>query len=131
MLAHVFKVTVDPYVGNMGILRVHQGTLSKDSQLYVGDGRKPFKVAHLYLLQGKNHVEVPRALPGDICAIAKVDELHFDAVLHDAAEDDHIHLLPLHFPGAGARPGHRARNAAATSSACGRSWPSWSTKTRA
>ncbi|MBL8349183.1 MAG: elongation factor G [Burkholderiaceae bacterium] len=98
VLAHVFKVTVDPYVGKMGILRVHQGTLTQGMQLYVGDGRKPFKVAHLYLLQGKNTVEVPRALPGDICAIAKVDELHFDAVLHDAAEDDHIHLAPLPFP---------------------------------
>ena len=38
------------------------------------------------------------ALPGDICAVAKVDELHFDAVLHDAAEDEHIHLKPLAFP---------------------------------
>ena len=41
---------------------------------------------------------MPRACPGDICAVAKVDELHFDAVLHDAAEDDHIHLKPLDFP---------------------------------
>ena len=98
VLAHVFKVTVDPYVGKLGVLRVHQGTISTGSQLYVGDGRKPFKVAHLYRLQGKNHVEVAQALPGDICAIAKVDELHFDAVLHDAAEDDHIHLKPLPFP---------------------------------
>jgi elongation factor G len=50
------------------------------------------------MLQGKNHVEVPSAGPGDICAVAKIDELHFDAVLHDAAEDDHIHLRPLAFP---------------------------------
>jgi elongation factor G len=98
VLAHVFKVTVDPFVGKMGIFRVHQGTITKDSLLYVGDGRKPFKVGHLFMLQGKDHVEVPRALPGDICAVAKVDELHFDAVLHDAAEDDHIHLAPLPFP---------------------------------
>lgn len=98
VLAHVFKVTVDPYVGKMGVLRVHQGTITKDSLLYIGDGRKPFKVGHLFMLQGKDHVEVPRAVPGDICAVAKVDELHFDAVLHDAAEDDHIHLKPLPFP---------------------------------
>lgn len=98
VLAHVFKVTVDPYVGKMGIFRVHQGTVTKDSLLYVGDGRKPFKVGHLFLLQGKDHVEVPRAYPGDIVAVAKVDDLHFDAVLHDAAEDDHIHLAPLPFP---------------------------------
>jgi hypothetical protein len=35
---------------------------------------------------------------GDIAAVAKVDEIRFDAVLHDAAEDDHIHLAPLPFP---------------------------------
>lgn len=98
VLAHVFKVAVDPYMGKLGVLRVHQGTITPGAQLYVGDGRKPFRVAHLYRLQGKAHVEVDRALPGDICAIAKVDELHFDAVLHDAAEDDHIHLAPLPLP---------------------------------
>jgi elongation factor G len=98
VLAHVFKVTVDPFVGRMGIFRVHQGTLTKDSQLYIGDGRKPFKVGHLFMLQGKEHVEVPSAVPGDIVAVAKVDEIHFDAVLHDAAEDDHIHLKALDFP---------------------------------
>ena len=98
VLAHVFKVTVDPYVGKLGIFRVHQGTLTRDSQLYIGDGRKPFKVGHLFMLQGKEYVELARALPGDIVAVAKVDEIHFDAVLHDAAEDDHVHLAPLDFP---------------------------------
>ncbi len=98
VLAHVFKVTVDPFVGRMGLFRVHQGTVTKDSQLYIGDGRKPFKVGHLFMLQGKEHVEVSRALPGDIAAVAKIDEMHFDAVLHDAAEDEHIHLKPLPFP---------------------------------
>jgi len=98
VLAHVFKVTVDPYVGRMGIFRVYQGTVTRDSQLYIGDGRKPFKVGHLFLLQGKDTTEVQRALPGDIVAVAKVDDIHFDAVLHDAAEDDHIHLKPLDFP---------------------------------
>ena len=98
VLAHVFKVSIDPYVGKLGFVRVHQGTITPGTQLYVGDGRKPFKVGHVYLQQGKNHVEVPSAGPGDICAVAKIDELHFDAVLHDAAEDDHIHLKPLPFP---------------------------------
>ena len=98
VLAHVFKVTVDPFVGRMGVFRVHQGTVTRDSVLYIGDGRKPFKVGHMFMLQGKDHVEVQRALPGDIVAVAKVDDIRFDAVLHDAAEDDHIHLKPLPFP---------------------------------
>ena len=98
VLAHVFKVSIDPYVGKLGFVRVHQGSITPGTQLYVGDGRKPFKVGHVYLQQGRNHVEVPSAGPGDICAVAKIDELHFNAVLHDAAEDDHIHLKPLPFP---------------------------------
>jgi elongation factor G len=98
VLAHVFKVTQDPYVGKMGVFRIHQGVVTRDSQLYIGDGRKPFKVGHLFMLQGKEHVEVAQGVPGDLCAVAKVDDIHFDAVLHDAAEDDHIHLKPLEFP---------------------------------
>lgn len=98
VLAHVFKVAVDPYVGKLGVFRVHQGTVTRESQLFIGDGRKPFKVSHLFMLQGKEYVEVPRAIPGDIVAVSKVEDLHYDAVLHDAAEDDHIHLKPLDLP---------------------------------
>lgn len=98
VLAHVFKVTIDPYVGRLAMLRVHQGTIRRDSQLYIGDGRKPFKVGHLYLVQGKEHIEVTEAGPGELCAIGKVDDMHFDAVLHDAAEDALMHLEPLPFP---------------------------------
>lgn len=37
-------------------------------------------------------------MPGDICAVSKVDDVHFDAVLHDSHDEDHIHLRSLHFP---------------------------------
>ncbi|WP_131110440.1 elongation factor G [Sulfuricystis thermophila] len=98
VLAHVFKVIVDPYMGKVGVFRVHQGTIRKDSQLFVGDGKKPFKVGHLYQLQGKDYVEVDELLPGDLGAIAKVEEIEFDSVLHDSHDEDHIHLKPLEFP---------------------------------
>ncbi len=98
VLAHVFKVIVDPYMGKVSVFRVHQGTLRKDSQLFVGDGRKAFKAGHLYQLQGKDYIEVDMLLPGDIGAIAKVDEIEFDTVLHDSHDEDQIHLKPLEFP---------------------------------
>jgi translation elongation factor EF-G len=41
VVAHVFKVVVDPYVGRTAILRVHQGTIKSGAQLFVGDSRKP------------------------------------------------------------------------------------------
>ena len=98
VIADVFKVINDPFVGKLGVFRVYQGTIRKDGTLFVDDGKKPFKVAHLFKLKGKEHVEVAQAIPGDIAAVAKVDELHFDAVLHDSHDEDHIHLAPLAFP---------------------------------
>jgi elongation factor G len=98
VIASVFKIANDPFVGKLGVFRVYQGTVRKDSQLFVDDGRKPFKVAHLFKLRGKEHVEVAQAIPGDIAAIAKVEELHYDAVLHDSHDEDQIHLAPMAFP---------------------------------
>jgi elongation factor G len=98
VIAHVIKVIVDPFVGKLGVFRVHQGTVRQGSQLYVGDGRKPIRVAHLLALTGKEHREIVSAIPGDICAISKIDELHFDAVLHDSHDEDHFHLQSLDLP---------------------------------
>ena len=98
VLAHVFKVVVDPFIGKLGVFRVHQGTVRKDAQLFVGSAKRAFKVAHLYRLQGKDYVEVPWLVPGDIGAVAKVDEIEFDCVLHDSHDEDHIHLKPMEFP---------------------------------
>ncbi len=98
VIAHVFKVSIDPYIGKLGLLRVHQGTIRPGSQLFVGGARKPVKIAHLFKLLGKETTEVPAALPGDICAIAKIDELHLDAVLHDSHAQDQYHLEAVHFP---------------------------------
>ncbi|NEX62252.1 elongation factor G [Noviherbaspirillum galbum] len=98
VLAHVFKIAVDPYVGKMAIFRVHQGTVRRDSTLYIGDNRKPFRVAHLYRLLGKEQIETPQAVPGDICAVTRIDEIGYDAILHDAVEDARIHLEPSPLP---------------------------------
>ncbi|MBB1060294.1 elongation factor G [Marilutibacter spongiae] len=98
VIADVFKIVNDPFVGKLAVFRVYQGTVRRDSQLFIDDGKKPFKVGHLFKLAGKDHAEVDQAVPGDIAAVAKVDELHFDAVLHDSHDEDHIHLAPLDFP---------------------------------
>src|SRR5438128_2624097 len=97
-LAHVFKIEIDPYIGRLAVFRVHQGRLTPGGQLYIGEGRKPIKAGHLFLLRGKTQVEVNEALPGDICAIAKIDEIQFDHVLHDSAEDAQVHARPLELP---------------------------------
>lgn len=98
VLAHVFKVAMDPYVGRLCAFRVLQGTVRRDSTLYIGDKRKPFRVSHLYRLQGREQEEIPQGLPGEICAVSRVDDITWDAILHDAPEDASIHLQSLPLP---------------------------------
>lgn len=98
VLAHVFKITNDPYAGKLSIFRVHQGTIAGDSPLYIGENRKAVKVAHLYRIQGREHIEIERAVPGDIAALAKIDDIHYDAILHDCHDEDHYYLKPIDFP---------------------------------
>ena len=98
VVADVFRIVNDPFVGKLGVFRVYQGTVKKETQLFIDDARKPFKVSHLFKLRGKDHVELASAIPGDIAAVAKVDELHVDAVLHDSHDADHIRLAPVDFP---------------------------------
>ena len=97
-VAHVFQVSNDAFRGKLGIFRIHQGRITPNTQLFVGDGRKPFKVAHLFRLQGKNQSEIPEGVTGDICAVARVEEVHRNAVLHDSHEEDFIHLPAPAYP---------------------------------
>jgi len=89
---------MDPYVGKVAIFRVHQGTITRDTPLYVGDGKRAFKTGHVYQLQGKEYVETDALVPGDIGAVSKIDEIDFNAVLHDSHDEDHIRLRSLDFP---------------------------------
>jgi elongation factor G len=98
VIAHVFRVSVDRFVGRLGMFRVHQGSVTPNSQLFIGNQRKPFKVNHLFMLQGKEHVEMETAIPGDICAVAKIEDLHVDDVLHDSHDEDRYHLRPMECP---------------------------------
>jgi len=97
-LAHVFQISNDPYRGKIALFRVYQGTITPGSSLFVDGGRKPFKVAHLLRIQGQNTAETKLAVPGDICAVSRIDELHHDAVLHDSHDEDNFRLLPPAYP---------------------------------
>ncbi|MBB1073976.1 elongation factor G [Rhodoferax sp. 4810] len=98
VIAHVFKVLNDPYRGKLGIFRIHQGRITTNTQLFIGDARKPFKVNRLFRLHGNEMTEINEGVPGDILAVARVDDIHFDAVLHDSHDEDHFHLSSMECP---------------------------------
>jgi len=102
LLAHVFKLVFDPYLGKLGVVRIHQGRLLRDAPLYLGAARKPVRASHLYRVQGPHYTEVDSAGPGELVALAKIDEAQLHDVLHDAPNDGEIHLRPPTFP----RPVH-------------------------
>jgi elongation factor G len=97
-IAHVVMVNIDPFKGRLGVFRIHQGTIRPGNQLFVGDARKPIKVNQLLKLNGGEHTKIQVGLPGDICAIPRVNEVHYDAVLHDSHDEDHFHLNSIRLP---------------------------------
>ncbi|HYE02340.1 MAG TPA: elongation factor G, partial [Phycisphaerales bacterium] len=98
VLAHVFKVTVDPFVGKLGLFRVHQGTVRAKTELFINDQKKALRIGHLFRPQGKEHLEVHEVGPGDIAAVSKIDEVHFGGVLHDSHELDGVRIEPVPLP---------------------------------
>jgi len=98
VLAHVFKVINDPFRGKLGIFRIHQGRVTGDTQLFIGDARKAFKVNRLFRLHGNEQIEVKEGVPGDILAVARVEDIQCEAVLHDSHDEDQYRLLPIECP---------------------------------
>ena len=59
VIAHVFRVTIDPYVGKLACLRVHQGTIRPGAPLYVGDARLIAGVASRRSLSRRHGLRTP------------------------------------------------------------------------
>ena len=97
-----------------------------DTQLFIGDGRKPFKVGHLFMLQGKDTVEVER---GVARRHLRGREGRRDRSSTRAARLARRGPHPpaaARVPDADARPRDRSRRGAATSSGCPTCCTSWS-----
>ncbi|MCA9295781.1 MAG: GTP-binding protein, partial [Phycisphaerales bacterium] len=97
-VAHVFKVASDPFIGKLAVFRVHQGHIGSDFSPSIGDMKKSVRIAHVFKLMGKDHKEIDTIIAGDIGAVAKIDELHYDSVMHDGTISDNLHLKPLILP---------------------------------
>jgi len=101
LLARVFHVTSDPYLGKICYFRVYQGTVRTGDKLIVGHGSRPVRASHLLRMQGKERSDETEIIAGDLGAIAKVDDLHLGDVLHDDESLDSVHKklpypAPLH-----------------------------------
>ncbi len=98
VIAHVFKISSDPYVGRLAYFKVHQGEIGASVSPYVDDQRKPIRTSHVFKAQGKESKEASKIVAGDIGVLAKIDELKFNSVMHDGSIGTDLHLRPLELP---------------------------------
>ena len=98
LLAHVVKVSIDPFRGRMAVVRVHQGTMKSGAQVYVGSDRKPTKIAHIFRLVGGEQVEIEEAVAGDICALPRMETVNFNGILHEARDEQNVFMDPIPIP---------------------------------
>ena len=83
LLAHVFKVTTDPQLGRLAMLRILQGTLDSATMFVAASDKKPRKAGQVLKVEGRERPEVGVvAYAGDIVALAKIEDLHVDQVIH-------------------------------------------------
>lgn len=83
LVAQVFKTRIDPFVQKLSFIRVYSGTLKKDQNITASTARKGLKVGNLLRVQGSETAATDEAGPGDIVALAKMEDLHTGTTLGD------------------------------------------------
>lgn len=71
----VFKTIVDPFIGKMSYLKVMQGEVSKDTEIFNINKSEKDKIPTLYTMKNNELVEVDKAKSGDIVIVTKVGTL--------------------------------------------------------
>jgi elongation factor G len=98
LLAHVFKVTTDPYVGKLCMMRILQGKLDPTTAFLYGTDKKTRKAGHVLKVEGRDHPEAATAYAGDIVAVAKLDDLHVDQIVHSPAVEQNLRPILPKYP---------------------------------
>lgn len=94
--ARVFKSVNDPFVGQLSYLRVWSGSLKAESEIYNPSSDVRERVANLYIMQGKEQINVPRAIPGYIIALTKLKSTSVGDTL--CAPGKRFQFPPFDFP---------------------------------
>ncbi|NLS10659.1 translational GTPase TypA [Nesterenkonia sp. MY13] len=84
--AHVTNLDASPFLGRLALLRIHNGTLRKNQQVAWArkDGStKTVKITELLATKGLERVPAESAGPGDIVAVAGIEDIMIGETLTD------------------------------------------------
>lgn len=70
--AVVFKTISDPFVGKISVFKVLSGKITESTQLYNVSQQKDEKLGNLFVIKGKQQIEVKEINAGDIGATSKL-----------------------------------------------------------
>ena len=70
--ARVFKTIVDPFIGKYSLMKICTGVLKPDSTIYNVNKDTEEKVGKVYIMRGKDAIEVSELKAGDIGAVGKL-----------------------------------------------------------
>jgi elongation factor G len=86
-IGQVFRTLVDPFVGQLTLIRVLSGTLQTDSDFYNVTTNSKERTGKLHFLCGKEQSNVAAAGPGDLIALAKLKHTNFGDTVASAGTD--------------------------------------------
>ncbi len=72
--AKVWKTIADPFIGKFSLIKVCSGVLRSDAVIYNANTDTEEKLSRLYVLRGKEQIEVKELYAGDIGAIGKLSD---------------------------------------------------------
>jgi elongation factor G len=71
-LVQVFKTLADPFVGRISLFKVLSGTVTTDVHLVDTRTGAEERLHNLFLMRGRDHLDVKEVVAGDIAAVAKL-----------------------------------------------------------
>lgn len=95
-LGQVFRSVVDPFVGHLTLFRVLSGTLKADTDFYNVTTNSKERTGKLFLVNGKQQVQVDALVPGDLAAMTKLKNTHFGDTI--AAAGSNLNLPEIELP---------------------------------
>ncbi|MEE3150651.1 MAG: elongation factor G [Acidobacteriota bacterium] len=94
--ALVFKTVADPYAGRISLMKVFSGSASIDAPMLNPRSNTTEKLANLSLVQGKQYEPTQGVVAGQLCAVAKLRDIHTSDTLCDKSQP--IIIDPVEFP---------------------------------
>jgi GTP-binding protein len=99
--AHVTNLDASPYVGRLALCRVHNGTIRSGQQVAWcrADGRvERATVSELYITEALERVPAEEAGPGEIIAVAGMEEITIGETLADPADPRPLPVITVDEP---------------------------------